>query len=352
MSAYLRKIISDLNAKGRAAILATAAAEDGRVPYAVHDRTRDSLYGKQLLRRVPNRRGGFDWFVLSARGKRVAAELAERAAARAAKAEPTKADTELQYANAAQLLGALHPAAGEIVRAYQQNAINTVNEGGPYFAPSDVWQHIGNEPGQRLPANAHEDPEEWATAEGFNKTWAHLDRLAAAGKLDMARRDDIVTSARDVLRNHSGRPEPVIMDKAPGKWAVLFMRESPLTGEQWADMPVVSVLRTARLQAGHDWDVIDRRLDGAGLSRYGFTKAVSAGHALSLARKHWETHGPHAAWFRFLAEEAPFVETLREADGLTPEQEREAFAYARRITAGKGPDVRVGLLQAIAGAKA
>jgi hypothetical protein len=78
MSAYLAKIITGMTPKQRDAVLSTAAAVDGRVPYAVHRRTLDALYSKKLLREVRNRRGGFNWFVLSFLGKRIAAELEAR----------------------------------------------------------------------------------------------------------------------------------------------------------------------------------------------------------------------------------------------------------------------------------
>ena len=80
-TAYLRLIIENLTPKQRDAITATAAAADGRVPHTVHDRTLDSLDRKRLTREVVNRQGGFNWSVLTSLGKRVAAELAARAAA-------------------------------------------------------------------------------------------------------------------------------------------------------------------------------------------------------------------------------------------------------------------------------
>ncbi|MGW0562863.1 hypothetical protein ACWDZ4_20145 [Streptomyces sp. NPDC003016] len=362
MSAYINEIIKDLNKNARAAILATAAAKDGRVPYTVHDRTIDALHRRKLIREVTNRNGGFNWCILTTIGKRVAAELKQRAEARqsaqgtapARKApkELTPAERTLQYADATQLFAALHPAAYRVVDAYQRNALNTVVEGGPRFSPADIWNQIGAQPGVYLNDGWETDPDEWATPEGFNKVWAHLDQLATAGKLTMSRRTELVTEARDLLHRESHRTPPVVLEKNPGKWQVLFDTKSPFTGERWADFPVVSVQRSAQLRAGHDWDEVDRRLDGAGLSRYGFADAVSAGHALSRARKHWETHGPHAAWYRFLADEAPAFETLREMHGLTLEQEREAYAYAQRATAGQGPEKRFSILQAIAGSDA
>lgn len=358
MSAYINEIIKGLNKNARAAILATAAAENGRVPYTVHDRTVDALARRYLIRSVNNHNGGFNWCILTTNGKRVATELKERAEARqpARSTAPTPkapkaltpADLTLQYADATRIFAALHPAAAEIVNAYQKNAIDTAVQEGRYFSPSDIWDQIGAEPGQRLRWGAEDDPEEWATADGFNKAWAHLDRLATAGKLDMRMWDDTVAAARDVMRVHSVRPEPVIMAKESRSWQVLLSTKSPATGANWADFPAVSVQRTARLLAGQDWHVIQRRLDAEGLARYGVI-AVSAGHALKVARQRWETEGPHAAWFRFLSEEAPAIEALREEHDPAPEDERAAFEFAQRVTAaGPVPELSIANLQAIA----
>ncbi|MFC8640100.1 hypothetical protein ACFUC2_04990 [[Kitasatospora] papulosa] len=362
MSAYINEFIKGLNKNARDAILATAAAENGRVPYTVHDRTVDALSRRYLIREVNNRNGGFNWCILTTNGKRVAAELKRRAEARQpaqgpapapkkspARKELSQAERTLQYADAAQIFAALHPAARAVVDAYQRNALDTIAEGGPRFSPSDIWGHIGGEPGVYLKHDWDTDPNEWATPEGFNKVYSHLDRLATAGKVSLSRWDELVTEARDLLRQESHRTPPVVLEKDPGGWQVLFATKSSFTGERWADMPVVSVKRTSQLRAGHDWDVVERRLDGAGLSRYGFPRAVSAGHALNLARKRWEAEGPHAAWFRFLAEEAPAIEELRETYAPTPTQEREAFEFAQRATAdGPMPELSLADLQALA----
>ncbi|MGW0757102.1 hypothetical protein ACWD1Y_11540 [Streptomyces sp. NPDC002814] len=358
MSAYLSEIIKGLNANARTAILATAAAVDGRVPYTVHDRTIDALDRRNLIREVTNRNGGFNWCVLTTVGKRVAAELKRRAEARQPAAAPapkksparkelSPAEQQLQYADAARVFAALHPAAAEIVNAYQKNAIDTAVLEGRYFSPSDIWGQIGAEPGQRLRWGAEDDPEEWATADGFQKAWDHINALAAAGKLDVSRWDDTVSAARDVMRVHSVRDEPVVMEKVSRSWQVLFSVNSPLTGEDWANFPVVSVQRTARLRAGQDWHVVERRLAAEGLARYGVI-AVSVGHALHVARKRWETEGPHAAWFEFIANEAPAIEALRETFEPTPEQERDAFAYAQRTGADPTPELDFAALKAIA----
>ncbi|MEU1221310.1 hypothetical protein [Streptomyces microflavus] len=370
MSAYLAEIIKGLNKNARTAITATAAATDGRVPNFVHDRTIDALYRRKLIRKVRNRTGGFDWFVLSFLGKRVASELAAREAgsqpaqgpapaAPARRKKPlTDAQRTLQYADATRVFGALHPAAAEIVKAYQANAIDTIAEGGPYFSPADIWGQIGAEPGQRLAWNAADDPDEWATPDGFNAAWARLNRLAADGKLDLTRWEETVTAARDVMRTHSVRTEPVVLDKRPSSWQVLWHTDSPLTGEQWADLPVHSVVRTAQFLAGQEWHVAEQRLAAQGLSRYGFSahedfppNPVSAGHALTLARARWETEGPHSAWFAFLDEDPELIESVRAQFNPTPEQEREAFTrLTDAITAAEAQTATVTLpeLQALA----
>ncbi|MFD4933483.1 hypothetical protein [Streptomyces virginiae] len=246
MSAYLNEIIKGLRPKGRAALLATAAAADGRVPYDVHDNTLESLYRKRLVREVRNRKGGFNWSVLTTLGKRVAAALAERPVR---PARPVKAAA---------------PAPAEPTRP------------------------------------------------------------------------------------------PVALVKQPASWQVLWYAESPLTGEQWADLPVHSVVRTEQLLAGQDWDVVDARLTEQGLKRYGFPVredypvAVSASHALSLARELWETEGPHAQWFRFLDDEAPYIEEMRAAYDPTPEQERAAYEYAVAAVANPLPALTFADLRAIA----
>ncbi|MGW1786338.1 hypothetical protein ACWCQQ_45815 [Streptomyces sp. NPDC002143] len=144
------------------------------------------------------------------------------------------------------------------------------------------------------------------------KVWAHLDRLAAAGELDSDRWAELVDGARDVMAYAYEQPGPVVLEKTPESWQVLFHTDLPLPGEQGADLPVYSVVRTAQLRAGHDWEVVEPRLAARGLARYGFADAVSAGHALTLACARWQEEGPHAAWFAFLADEAPATEALRE----------------------------------------
>ncbi|MEU7228999.1 hypothetical protein [Streptomyces chrestomyceticus] len=253
-----------------------------------------------------------------------------------------------QYANAAELFAALHPAAEELTRGLQGNVLDTAREGGPLFTSGEVWGQIGAEPGQRLAWNADDDPEEWATADGFNTVWVHINRLAAAGKLDLARWDALVTEARDVLATASVRPAPVVLDKRPSSWQVLWHTESPLTGEQWADLPVHSVVRTAQLRAGHDWDTTDQRLAARGLSRYGFPSAVSAGHALALAQERWREDGPHSAWFAFLDGASEEIESLRAKYNPTPEQERRAFAWAMSTLANPSPELTLADLHAIA----
>lgn len=307
---------------------------------------RSTLYRKCLIREVTNRKGGFNWCVLTWTGKRVVAELADRAASRKpaavpakpAPAEPSPAEKELQYANAAQFFAALHPAAAEIVGGFQRNALDTLVEGEPRFSCGEVWRQIGAEPGQRLDWNADDNPEEWATSAGFNAAWAHLDRLAAAGKLRMDRWDTTVTEARDVLAAASDRRAPVVLDKRPARWQVLWHTVSPLTGEQWADLPVHSVVRTSQLLAGQEWPVVEQRLAARGLSRYGFPEAVSAGHALALARARWQSEGPHAAWFAFLDEDIALIDSVRAEFHLTPEQERDALTrLSAAFAAGKAP---------------
>ncbi|MFC8538059.1 hypothetical protein ACFUJY_29665 [Streptomyces sp. NPDC057249] len=360
MSAYINEIIKGLNANARAAILATAAAEDGRVPYTVHDRTVDALDRRKLIREVNNRNGGFNWCILTTIGKRVAAELKRRAEARQpaqspapapktppARKELSPAEREMQFADAARVFAALHPAAAELVNAYQANAIDTVVEGGPNYSPSDIWDQIGAEPAQRLTWRAEDDPDEWATADGFNKAWEHLNALARAGKLNVSRWDDTVTAARDVMRVHSVREEPVILHKESRSWQVLYSTQAQPTGPNWADFPAVSVQRTARLLAGEQWHAVSQRLEAEGLARYGVI-ASSAGHALMVARKRWETEGPHSAWFRFLAEEAPAIEALRAEYDPTPAQERAAFEAATAAAANPAPDLTLADLRAIA----
>ncbi|MDX2545922.1 hypothetical protein ACOT81_38330 [Streptomyces sp. WI04-05B] len=107
------------------------------------------------------------------------------------------------------------------------------------------------------------------------------DRPRALHLLEAA---DFQPLSRDVVAYAYGQPGPVVLEKKPESWQMLFHTDSPLTGGQEADLPVYSVVRTAQLRAGHDWEVDERRLAARGLARYGFADAVSAGHALTLAR--------------------------------------------------------------------
>ncbi len=205
------------------------------------------------------------------------------------------ATNELQYADAAQIFAGLHPAAAAITGSYQGHAIQAVVQGKPRTTPAQIWAQIGAEPGARLFANWRSDPEEWATPAGLAAAWKHLDTLAATRKLDMARYEELVTEARDVLAAASRRSAPVVLSKTYASWQVLFHKVSPLTGERWADLPVHSVVRTSQLRAGHGWDVVDARLDAEGLTRYGF-RCWSAGDALLRARRRWETRSDSAYW--------------------------------------------------------
>ncbi|WP_330335653.1 hypothetical protein OHS33_39130 (plasmid) [Streptomyces sp. NBC_00536] len=237
------------------------------------------------------------------------------------------ADTERRYEDAAELFAALHPAAEQLTRGLQDNARDTVREGGSHFTAAEVWGQIGQEPGQRLAWDADDNPEEWATAEGFTTAWTHINRLAAAGPVDVARWDELVTEARDILAAASTRVAPVTLAKQPASWQVLWYAESPLSGERWADLPVHSIVRTAQLRAGQDWNVVDGRLDARGLKRYGI-RAVSAGDALVQARARWEQDGPFSGWWAFLEDDAPHIENMRATYEPTPEQERAAYEYA------------------------
>ncbi|MFD9248317.1 hypothetical protein [Streptomyces bottropensis] len=274
-------------------------------------------------------------------------EAQKRAAEEAAwQAELAEKKRQEQYDTAAHLFADVHPAVNRLVNSIQENAFTTVWEGGPEFTPAEVWWQIGANPGAYYGQEDGETNDEMPRA--LLKVWEHINRRAEAGELDDRRWAELLDDARDVMAYAYALPGPVVVDKTPESWQVLFATESPFTGERWADFPVVSVKRTDRLRAGHDWDVVERRLAGAGLSRYGFADAVSAGHALSLARARWEAEGPHAAWFRFLAEEAPVIEALREEYEPTPEQERDAFEYAQRAAASPAPELTFAALKAIA----
>ncbi|MBV1940819.1 hypothetical protein KUF83_30255 [Streptomyces sp. BV286] len=269
---------------------------------------------------------------------------AEDAAWEAERAETKRQD---QYGTAAHLFADVHPAANRVVNSYQENAFTTVWEGGPEFTPAEVWHQIGAQPGADY--GQDDDESNDAMPGALLKAWEHLDRRAAAGQLDADRWAELVDEARDVMAYAYEQPGPVVMDKTPESWQVLLHTESPLTGEQWADMPVHSVVRTTQLRAGHAWTVTEQRIAARGLTRYGFPDAVSAGHALWLARKRWETEGPHSAWFEFLANEAPAIEALRGTYAPTPEQERTAFEYVTAAAAmPPAPDLTFADLQAIA----
>ncbi|MFD0352955.1 hypothetical protein ACFVHW_04285 [Streptomyces sp. NPDC127110] len=138
---------------------------------------------------------------------------------------------------------------------------------------------------------------------------------------------------------------PVVLAKQPASWQVLYYAESPLTGTQWADLPVHSVVRTEDLVAGQDWNAVDAQLTAQGLKRYGFPVmedypvAESAGHALTLARARWEEEGPYADWWEFLLHEAPYVEEMHAECEPAPETERNAHAYTGADATVPAPDL-------------
>ncbi|MFB6505554.1 hypothetical protein ACFC07_22315 [Streptomyces sp. NPDC056099] len=267
---------------------------------------------------------------------------AEEAAFEAAQAESARQE---RYATAAEMFAEVHPAANRIVNSLQENSFTTAWEGREEFTAAEIWGQIGAEPG----AMYGEDDDETNPdmPEALLKAWQYLDRLAASGELserwDAAR----VDAARDEMAFAYERA-PLTLDKTPESWQVLFHSNSPLTGERWADLPVHSVVRTVQLRAGHDWEVVEQRLAAQSLARYGFPDAVSAGHALSLAKERWEAEGPHAAWFEFLANEAPAIEELRATYDPTPAQERAAFEYATAAAVNPAPELTLADLQAIA----
>ncbi|MFJ4342635.1 hypothetical protein [Streptomyces sp. NPDC088915] len=225
-------------------------------------------------------------FPLSHTHDRCRDKLTEAAAANKARSERDRA----QYILAADLFAALHPAARKVVESYRGNVIDTLNEGGPYFTPADVWGHIGAEPAVWLTEDG------WATAEGFNEAYSFIDRRAAEGTLTRHHWDLTLSKAREVLAQHAA-PVPLTTDKAPVSRQVLYFLDSPLTGEHRYDLPVHSVVRTDWLRLGRPWEVIDARLAEQGLARYGFPRAESNGHALAMARTRWEEEGPYAEWW-------------------------------------------------------
>jgi hypothetical protein len=274
-------------------------------------------------------------------------EAQKRAADEAAReAQLAEKKRQEQFDTAAHLFADVHPAANRLVNSLQENAFTTVWEGGRQYTPAEVWGQIGAEPGAYYGQEDDETNDEMPRA--LLKAWEHINRRAAAGELDDRRWAELLDEARDVMAYAYAKPGPVVLDKTPESWQVLFATESPFTGERWADFPVVSVKRTVQLRAGHDWDVVERRLAGAGLSRYGFPRAVSAGHALRLAQERWETEGPHAAWYALRRDEAPAIEALREEYEPTPEQEHAALEFAQRATANPAPELDFAALKAIA----
>lgn len=222
-------------------------------------------------------------------------------------AEQAEAKRQEQHHIAASLYAEVHPAAERLVTSLQENADTTAQERGTGFTPAQVWGQIGWDPGALYGQGDGETND--AIREALGEAWDHINRRAQAGELNFEDEwTDLVTAARDVLAPAYTQPGPVSLDKTPASWQVLWHTKSPLTGERWADFPVHSVVRTEQLRAGHDWDVIQRRLTEQGLSRYGFPAhgdyppARSAAHALGMAREQWQTQGPHAAWFELANE--------------------------------------------------
>ncbi|MFJ5142974.1 hypothetical protein [Streptomyces sp. NPDC088707] len=297
----IREIIAGLNHNARAALLATAAASNGRVPYTVHGRTVDALERRRLIREVNNPNGGFNWCVLTLVGKRIAAELAARTGttqpeqgpapapapappvAPARPAKPTAAELEPQCFHAAQLFAALHPAARYAVETHRGNGSDTIRWGGPYFTATDLWGHIGAEPGAWLAEG------DWATADGLNEAYAYLDRRAAAGTLTPATSQEAFREALAILGAHAS-PAPVITDKTLAARIVVFSSDTdPEDG-----FPVHSVSLADRLCLGRPWHQVKAELLTQGLTGW-HVRAASDGEALSRARARWTAHQEKAA---------------------------------------------------------
>ncbi|MFF0754469.1 hypothetical protein [Streptomyces sp. NPDC004267] len=305
MSTRIREIIAGLNRNARAALLATAAASDGRVPYTVHDRTVDALERRQLIREVNNPHGGFNWCILTPLGKRIAVELAARtgsaqpaqgtapapalattpapAPVPARPAELRATELESQHFHAAQIFAALHPAARHAVESFRGNGADTIREGGPYFTATDIWNHLGGEPGAWLTDG------DWATADGLNEAFAYLDRRAAAGTLSPATSQEAFREALAILGGHAS-PAPLITDKTLAARIVLFAFDAdPKDG-----FPVHSVALADRLCLGRPWRDVKAELSKQGLTGW-HVRAASDGEALSLVRARWNAQQDQAA---------------------------------------------------------
>ncbi|MGC4950979.1 hypothetical protein ACLQ2N_32910 [Streptomyces sp. DT224] len=300
----------------------------------LHDRCRDKAEAKVAAHPEAQQRAAEDaaW----------AAEIADR-------------KRQEQYRTAMFVFGETCYAANHAVVSYQENADTTIAEGGPEFTPVQVWGHIDGGLDDYGPAEMAHCTEERTPVAALRATWYHLDALARAGALSGELEEEEIAEARTVLAaatvaalaEESDDPAPVVLDKTPESWQVLFHQTSTLTSDRWADLPLHSVVRTEQLLNGYGWREVDMSLTARGLARYGVT-ASSAGHALMVARKRWETEGPHAAWFRFLAEEAPAIEALRAEYAPTPARERAAFEFATAAAATPAPDLTLADLHAIA----
>ncbi|AWI32639.1 hypothetical protein [Streptomyces tirandamycinicus] len=280
-------------------------------------------------------------------------EAQKRAAEDAAwEAELAEEKRQDQRATAAFIFGETCYTASYVVTAFQANADDTVAEGGPQFTPAEIWAQIGDVLGDYGPDAMAHYTEERTPVAALIATWNHVDDLAVAGTLSGDRENELIAEARAVLAAATAaataedddqddeQPETstgVTLAKNPRSWQVLLHTDSPLTGARWADLPLHSVVPAEQLCAGQDWHAVDQQLTARGLTRYGFPHAMSAGHALDLARKRWEAKGPRAAWFAFLREEAPAIEAMRAEYAPTPEHERAAFEFATAAVAHPAP---------------
>lgn len=271
MAKTAAQITRTITAVQRPALIRAHRDATHRLPWmkgvSIHSLTR-----KGLIREVKNPKGGFNWDELTELGAEVArllwaaenpeeaAELeqfaAESAAWAAERAESTRQD---QYATARFLFRETCYAASDAVNSYEQNADDTVAEGGPTFTPAQIWDQIGDALDSYGPDAMTHSTEERTPVAALRATWGYLDSLAHGGSLDSNRETEHIADARAVLADEAAEdralatlaaqeeaeatpdPEPTDAD-AEGRsilrWCILFadwMQAHDRTMPAWDD---------------------------------------------------------------------------------------------------------------------
>jgi hypothetical protein len=196
--------------------------------------------------------------------KEHAAEMAASAANRA------EQDRQDQFAAALFLFGETCYAAWSAVSSYEQNADDTVAEGGPQYTPLQIWGQMGDALDFYGPNEMADSTEQRTPVTALRATWDHLNTLAEAGSIDRDRETENTAAARAVLTAATAKHR---QDEIAAEIAAAL----DLSDEEAAHMARTSI------GAGHTDDQIRAAIDWA-LNNPGSDGTMTLAQLTAIAR--------------------------------------------------------------------